>query len=245
MNAAMSWGKRLEPVIADHFAACHPGVGVLMCPQYRSVVDPWQVASPDRVLVGEDGTRSVLEIKTAGSDSAWSAGGVPVYYQCQVQWYMDVLGVERATVAVLIGGRDYREYEVRYDDADAQMLREAAFEFHESVNKGEPPPLDSSSYTYETVKSLPDGVVDESVQIPLVDAAEYASALAGVDAAGERLNLARSTVLDLIGNYRRAVCGSLSVATRAVRQDGSTHSLKPGPDVARVLEDGVEEKARG
>ena len=38
---------------------------------------------------------------------------IPLYYETQIQWYMAVTGIKKFYVAVLIGGQDFRLYEVK------------------------------------------------------------------------------------------------------------------------------------
>lgn len=139
---SVEWGNILEPVIADHYAGMHPDTDVIE-PDYmlRSKERPWAQASLDRVIRDPELGWGVLEIKTAGFRRAddWD-DGVPVYYQTQVQHYMDVAGVKFADVAVLIGGQDYREYRVMRDEEDAETIRRAVDSFwHDHVEAGLPP----------------------------------------------------------------------------------------------------------
>lgn len=139
---SVEWGNILEPVIADHYAGTHPDTDVIE-PDYmlRSKERPWAQASLDRVIRDPELGWGVLEIKTAGFRRAddWD-DGVPVYYQTQVQHYMDVAGVKFADVAVLIGGQDYREYRVMRDEEDAETIRSAVDSFwHDHVEAGLPP----------------------------------------------------------------------------------------------------------
>lgn len=41
---------------------------------------------------------------------------IPLYYETQIQWYMAVTGIKKFYVAVLIGGQDFRIYEVNRDE---------------------------------------------------------------------------------------------------------------------------------
>lgn len=77
-------------------------------------------------------TDAILECKTANARMAdeWgpsqeaeiiagtvtSEHKIPIYYETQVQWYMGVTGARVAYVAVLIGGSDFRVYEVKRDE---------------------------------------------------------------------------------------------------------------------------------
>lgn len=54
---------------------------------------------------------------------------VPVYYYSQVLHYMIATGIYDGKLAVLIGGRDYRDYEIPFDREAAEALVRAEDEF--------------------------------------------------------------------------------------------------------------------
>ena len=114
----------------------------------------------------EAGDVAVLEVKTTGEWSAdrWvddnGAPKVPDYYQIQVQHYLDVLGLERAFVAVLIGGRDLRSVPVERDDDAIGMIREVVDWFwHEHIVARVEPEADMLAR--DTLKSMYRDVVDD------------------------------------------------------------------------------------
>lgn len=234
VTEAMRWGNTMEPVIADHYALLHPEVRVVQVPMYGAGLQAWQIASPDRILVEPDGMRSVLEIKTSGRADVWRYGP-PAYYRAQVMWYMDVLQLGRAVIAVLIGGNDYREYEVLYDRDEALSMRHIGEAFLRSVHGGEPPPVDGHSATYDAARALADGVEDAAVELSRGEAVEYAAVMASLNVAQKDASRVRAHVLGRIGTGRRAVFGEVTVATRSVREDGSTHGLKSGTELSRIV----------
>ena len=128
-NAAMSWGTRLEPVICDVFAERHDMLDLVEAGTYRNDERPWQLANVDRLLYDDEflpDPVGILEVKTASAFDSWEWGkagteDVPPYYRAQVMWYLDTLGLSTAWLAVLIGGSDYREYQIAYDPADAAL----------------------------------------------------------------------------------------------------------------------------
>lgn len=127
VNAAMEWGNRLEPVILDKFADEHPEFTLLRdVGSWRSIATPWQLANPDAIALGES-QPWLVEVKTAKYDY-WK-GDVPDSYQAQVQWYLDVLGLDNALVVVLFGGRDYKEFHIEANPFVQDVYREQALEF--------------------------------------------------------------------------------------------------------------------
>lgn len=231
----MFWGKEHEPAICRRFATLHPEWFVRGSFTYAAAERPWQIANPDRNLWPTDShiddrvPAAVLEAKTAREDRGWGKAGtddIPVHYRAQCLWYMDVTGARRCHVAVLIAGSEYREYAVDYDQAEADLMREAAAEFMRTLAAGERPDIDGHSATYQAIKALPEGQDDIDTEVSTADRDRYFAALDASKAADEEKRAAAGFLLDQIGTGRRAVCERRTVATRTVR-DGRTFSLQP------------------
>jgi predicted phage-related endonuclease len=87
----------------------------------------------------------VFEAKTSRFPDGWGKSGsdeVPHEYALQVQHYMAVTGFPVADIAVLIGGSDFRVFEVPADIELQNMIIEGEREFWHLVEKGEPPTPD-------------------------------------------------------------------------------------------------------
>lgn len=136
----MLWGRQLEPVIRQQYAE-RTGRTVYFSDANEIIRHPkheWMLASLDGKT--EDGR--VLEIKTARTASDWGEAGtdqIPQQYLIQVQHYMAVTGLPVADVAVLIGGSDFRLYEVPADAELQAMMIEAEHEFWQQVIARNPP----------------------------------------------------------------------------------------------------------
>lgn len=147
-NRYVYWGKRLEAVIADHYAEKH-GATLIPSPQRVLTDRPWLSGSPDRLIIAkkpEDGVydgisrkylqRRGLEVKTGlGKHSAaWGESYqrlrdfdqakkmMPMYYWAQCQWYMHLMDFPEWHVAVKLDSSDYREF---FLDRDEAWLKEA------------------------------------------------------------------------------------------------------------------------
>lgn len=220
-NPAMEWGLRLEPAIAAKYADNHPELTLHTTGTWHHREREWQRATPDRIADDR-----LVELKTSPTGDDWETG-VPIHYQCQIQWQMDVLGYQRTDVAVLIAGHDYREYTVDYDETDAQIMRDAAQRFLDDVRQGNRPPIDGADATYQTIRRQPDGFEDVDVEIPFGLVRRWDDAYQAHQAATTELTAVRAEVLDAIGNGRRAVCEGRTIAYRTVNPDGTTRSLQP------------------
>lgn len=226
----MTWGNRLEPVIAQAFQDAHPDMRVQYQPGavFAHPERPWQVASPDALILGDGDDPdpvSGLEIKTSRYDDEWAAGPPP-HYETQIQWCMDVFGLPDWHVAALFAGSDYREYTVNANPAIQDALRDLASEFLASLAAGEPPPLDGTRHTYQAVKGLHPLIDDEDVDIPDELAAEYVAALRAFKQAEAAKNLACSKVANHMGRARRAMWNGQRIAYRQPGRVGSTPFLK-------------------
>lgn len=141
---AQEWGHRLEPALlgklADRFLLeYHPHPGTV-----RNA-EVWERAlyTPDGVgddFVAECKTRSAWTQEDWGPDFSTQ---IPRDVYAQVQWGMLVLGKPRALVGVLIGGNDFRAYEIPADPAFAQdALAQAQAWWAAHVDTGTPPAPD-------------------------------------------------------------------------------------------------------
>lgn len=231
-NPQMEWGRRLEPVIAAKFADEHPELSVVGCGTYHAAGRSWQRANPDRLLFGPEQTSepwdeppiAVLEIKNVRSRDGWGdpdTDDVPIHYRTQVLWQMDVMGVERAHLAVLIGGSDYREYLVEHDEGECAELRDAARAFLDSVDAGVAPNIDEHGATYVALQQMHPDIEDVDVDVDDWLVHDYIAAreLAATAATAEQL--AKNHLAALMGTARRAVWNGKAIATRQVRGDSA------------------------
>lgn len=237
-----SRGHYLEPAIAAWFADQHPEFVVADAGTYVHRDRPQHLANPDRLLTAAGGSMAtaLLEIKTDADGSGWGEPGtdeIPVYYRTQVQWYLDVLGLDRAYVAVLTGRLAFAEYIVDYDPADAAHLRTAADEFLDSLMWGDMPDLDAHVATYETVRRLHPDIDDEDADIDPHLAAEFIAATADAKTADARAAKARTALAAAMGTARRARCGTHTIATRQAKGGGTPYLVagRKLPDPAELL----------
>lgn len=131
-------------------------------------------------------TDMILECKTANARMAdeWGpsqeaeivAGSVtsehkiPIYYETQVQWYMGVTGASVAYVAVLIGGQDFRIYQVARDDELIDAMVAKCWAFWRDHVMTDTPPDPSSVGDVKKLFASDDGEMreasnDEAAQI--------------------------------------------------------------------------------
>jgi putative phage-type endonuclease len=144
-NEAIQVGNWLEPIIRrdlgpwvkQEFGAQSVEV---IDPQftYASTAFPWMLANVDG-FVAIDGELYGLEIKTGSSYMAtqWANDQVPDSYYCQVQHYMEVLGLNKFLVFGLIGNRRILRV-VPYNEMFCEDLVHQEKHFWELVQANDP-----------------------------------------------------------------------------------------------------------
>jgi predicted phage-related endonuclease len=141
-NEPMYWGKALEPVIAARYAQNND-----------TELVPGQFILRNEILGGTPDYLSptkLIEIKTAGLYAARNFGeagtdSIPDNYMCQVQWYLNLVDLEKADLVVLIGGQDYRIYHVNRNQKLIDLLVGRANRFwNECIVPQTPPPMDAT-----------------------------------------------------------------------------------------------------
>lgn len=141
-NDAMRWGRYLEPAVRQAYAD-QTGHEVRVLDQMvRHPAHEFMVANLDGFVAPRDAIKRIFEAKTARTADGWGEPGsdqIPQPYLLQVQHYMEVTGFAVADVAVLIGGSDFRIYEVPADPELQEMIVDAAADFWSRVQRGDPP----------------------------------------------------------------------------------------------------------
>ena len=167
----IEWGNLLEAPIAVRYeqktgrkiwqggpyaVAQHPTV-----PFMRATPDRWVIEAPDR------GAPGLLQVKNTNAFKChdWDEGP-PDYIQIQVQHEMAVTGRTWDSVAVLIGGAEFRYFDVeRNEDFIGELVEQCRW-FWGYVERGEQPPFEPNEKTLETVKKLHPFDNGEEITLP-------------------------------------------------------------------------------
>lgn len=132
---------------------------------------PWAFGDVDRLIVGE---KALLEIKTTNSipimKQLRNSEEFPEAYYAQVVHYLAVSGLEKAYLAVLIGCRDFKVFELERDEDEIAALMTAEADFWDKVQKNVPPAPDGAESTSETITSLYPESNDEIVSLMAYEA---------------------------------------------------------------------------
>ncbi|WP_067565949.1 YqaJ viral recombinase family protein [Nocardia acidivorans] len=232
-NDATERGNDFEEVILRRFFRRHPELRQCGTKTFsRPGLEEWAAANPDDIAVNDQtGEAYGVEAKTDGrGDYQWGPPGsaeIPLGYFLQVQWQMHMSGLRKTYVVCLGPFYDESEYVIHYDPELAAAIEAHCHELYLSAMdpNGQPPEVDGHGETYNAIRRAHREIerqTDWEVSVEI--AREFESAVLGLEAADEALNLARSKLLRVMGNARRAVVGqgknAQTVATRQPTKNG-------------------------
>jgi len=159
-NTAMRLGQLVEPAIRTLYQEQHPEHEVYEVGTYAHKEQTWAHANPDALCFDELGLPYILEIKHTAT--YWDS--VPEHYRAQVLWYMRVFGIKQAKL-VALAGSSYMEFDIEWDEFEAQTLWDAAVRFRQACLEMKMPYWDGSNSTLETIRALSPGIVDTEVDL--------------------------------------------------------------------------------
>jgi putative phage-type endonuclease len=159
-NMSMKLGTILEAPILNLFANEHPELEIYETGTWANKENPWARSNPDGLYKDADGNWGIIEVKF--SRDYWS--GVPQAYRAQVLWYMRVFGIKQAKL-VALAGSSYMEFDIEWDEFEAQTLWDAAVRFRQACLDMKMPYWDGSNSTLETIRALSPGIVDTEVDL--------------------------------------------------------------------------------
>lgn len=185
-NPAMEWGHRLEPAIRQKYVDDTGSLVHVPTTSLFHAETAWARATPDGIIVREafHGNPGVwprefwthlLQCKNVNYwvGKEWDVAP-PVYVQLQELWEMHVTGLDRADIACLIGGSDFRVFTVHRDNKMIDDLVTIAAAFWRKVEARTPPVVDGSDAcrahferrlaTVKPVELVADSNIDETFE---------------------------------------------------------------------------------
>ena len=164
-NTRMKWGKALERVIAEAYASETHQI-VSWCDQTMSHPSrPWQIATPDAFVLGDDGSLTPYRIggadcKNVALDQAWQWGepgsdSVPQPIALQLQWYCSTFDLPWWDACALMGGNDLRIFRINRDaEIEAILLTEVERFWRDNVLADVAPEPGPSQATVDALKAM-------------------------------------------------------------------------------------------
>ena len=209
-SMSMRLGTKLETPIAEIFAEEHPELELYTTGTWANKEEPWMRANPDAIYADSTGEFGILEVKF--SRDYWTA--VPQSYRAQVLWYMRVFGLKKAKL-VALAGSTYQEFDIEWDQFEADTLFGAAIRFRNHVTQLRPPQWDGSMSTLDTVKRLNPNIADGEVDLDDLGM-HYFNKLDEFERVEKELTELKSRVLSAMnGNKRGLIYGEHRISLRA------------------------------
>jgi predicted phage-related endonuclease len=209
-NMSMKLGTILEDPILELFADEHPELEIMTTGTWANKTYPWMRANPDGLYKTADGEWGIVEVKF--SRDYWTQ--VPQSYRAQVLWYMRVFGIRQAKL-VALAGSSYQEYDIEWDQFEADTLFEAALRFRQACLDFKMPDWDGSNSTLETVRALNPYIEDGEVDLDELGV-HYFNAVTDAEAANTKLTELKSRVVKAMeGKKRGLIYGEHMVSLRS------------------------------
>jgi putative phage-type endonuclease len=198
-NMSMRLGTKLEAPILEIFTEEHPELTVFETGTWANKEHPWARSNPDGIYQTEDGHFGIVEVKF--SRDYWT--GVPQAYRAQVLWYMKVFGIRQAKL-VALAGSSYQEYDIEWDEFEAQILWDAAIRFREAVLEMKMPYWDGSNSTLETIRALSPGITDTEVDLDELGM-HYINSVTEFEKANAKMTELKARVIQAMDGAKRGL----------------------------------------
>jgi putative phage-type endonuclease len=198
-NMSMKLGTILEAPILNLFANEHPELEMYETGTWANKENPWARSNPDGLYKDANGNWGIIEVKF--SRDYWS--GVPQAYRAQVLWYMRIFGIKQAKL-VALAGSSYMEFDIEWDEFEAQTLWDAAMRFRQACLEMKMPYWDGSNSTLETIRALSPGIVDTEVDLDDLGM-HYINAVDELDKATTKVTELKARVIQAMDGAKRGL----------------------------------------
>jgi putative phage-type endonuclease len=198
-NMSMKLGTILESPILNLFAAENPELEIYETGTWANKENPWARSNPDGLYKDADGNWGIIEVKF--SRDYWS--GVPQAYRAQVLWYMRIFGIKQAKL-VALAGSSYMEFDIEWDEFEAQTLWDAAVRFRQACLDMKMPYWDGSNSTLETIRALSPGIVDTEVDLDDLGM-HYLNSVDELDKATVKMTELKARVIQAMDGAKRGL----------------------------------------
>ena len=198
-NMSMRLGTKLEAPILEIFTEEHPELTVYETGTWANKENPWARSNPDGLYKTSDGEWGIVEVKF--SRDYWS--GVPQSYRAQVLWYMRVFGIKQAKL-VALAGSNYMEFDIEWDEFEAQTLWDSALRFRKACLDMEMPSWDGSNSTLETVRALSPGISDSEVDLDDLGM-HYINSVTEFERANAKMTELKARVIQAMNGAKRGL----------------------------------------
>ncbi len=212
-------GNILEPFIAEQYSK-KTGRRLEIREQRFHPVYRFILGNVDREILDDGRGPGILEIKTKGAFSDWE-GEIPIYYQAQLQHYLNIYNYTWGSFAVLdLGRMDINIKDIERDDEFISKLVKEEIEFWNLVEKKIPPAVDSSKACQEFLREK--YKVSEEISIDLKnneEARKWAIMLREAKRNIKAFDImetdAKNHLMSIVGNAERAIGDGWTITWKA------------------------------
>ena len=209
-NMSMRLGTKLETPILEIFAEEHPELEIYTTGTWANRSAGWARSNPDGLYKTATGEWGIVEVKF--SRDYWKE--VPQGYRAQVMWYMRVFGIKQAKL-VALAGSSYQEFDIEWDEFEADTLWQAALRFREACETMTMPDWDGSNSTLETVRAMNPNIEDGEVDLDDLGM-HYFNKLTEYETVNSELTALKSRVVKAMeGKKRGNIYGEHRISLRA------------------------------
>jgi putative phage-type endonuclease len=198
-NMSMKLGTKLEAPILELFADEHPELEIYETGTWANKTYDWARANLDGLYKDADGNWGIIEVKF--SRDYWS--GVPQSYRAQVLWYMKVFGIRRAKL-VALAGSSYMEFDIEWDEFEANTLWESALRFRQACLDLKMPDWDGSNSTLETIRALSPNIEDGEADLDELGV-HYFNAVNDAEKANKLMTDLKARVIKAMEGKKRGI----------------------------------------
>ncbi|NMM84279.1 hypothetical protein B2J88_07885 [Rhodococcus sp. SRB_17] len=253
-TAVMGRGHEFEPLIRGWVTEANPqwsvtdGTGTT----WQHEVRDWQIATPDALIgiVVDDiqVLTEILEIKTAQNLHEWG-DTPPLGYIIQCMWLMDVIGAQRCHLAACgpfeLFNRRPKMFVIEYNPREAAMLRERVLAFDAAMQAGIQPAADHTKDSDRLAVRYASRVIrdDPGVDVPAEIAVPYLEAFAAEASVAEAKKATGSTLLEFLGESKKATFRGITIATRVNGSGDKPPSLRATNKLADKAPEILAEKS--
>jgi putative phage-type endonuclease len=198
-NMSMKLGTKLESPILELFADEHPELEIYETGTWANKTYDWARANLDGLYKDADGNWGIVEVKF--SRDYWTQ--VPQSYRAQVLWYMKVFGIRRAKL-VALAGSSYMEFDIEWDEFEANTLWDAALRFRQACLDLKMPDWDGSNSTLETIRALSPNIEDGEADLDELGV-HYFNAVNDAEKANKLLTDLKARVIKAMEGKKRGI----------------------------------------
>ena len=198
-NMSMKLGTKLEAPILELFADEHPELEIYETGTWANKMYDWARANLDGLYKDADGNWGIIEVKF--SRDYWTQ--VPQSYRAQVLWYMKVFGIRRAKL-VALAGSSYMEFDIEWDEFEANTLWESALRFRQACLDLKMPDWDGSNSTLETIRAMSPNIEDGEADLDELGV-HYFNAVNDAEKANKLMTDLKARVIKAMEGKKRGI----------------------------------------